>query len=89
MTVIFPPYVLKRMTERGIGVEEVEYALEFGEMIEFYDDRVPPRRLMLGWVNNRPIHVVGEDDPTAKETIAVTAYEPTIESWTDGFTKRK
>ncbi len=47
MIVIFPPYILQRMIERGITVEEVEYALESGEMIEFYDDRTPPRRLML------------------------------------------
>lgn len=77
------------MIECGILVEEVEYALESGEMIEFYDDRTPPRRLMLAWINNRPLHVVGEDDPVAKETTAVTAYEPTLELWTDGFTKRK
>ncbi len=89
MKIIFPPYVLKRMIERGISVEEVRGALEHGEIIEEYPADSPPRYLMLGWSGERPIHVVGEDDRVADETIAVTVYEPDRKLWKSGFRERR
>ena len=68
MTIIFPPYVLKRMIERNINVDDVRDVLENGEIIEEYPADEPPRYLMLGWSGNRPIHVVGEEDPLTGET---------------------
>ncbi len=47
MKIIFPPYVLKRMIERQISVEEVRDVLENGEVIEEYPADEPPRYLML------------------------------------------
>ena len=89
MKIIYPPYVLKRMIERGITVAEVRDVLENGELIEEYKADSPPRYLMLGWSRDRPIHVVGEDDPIEDETIVVTAYEPDIKRWKDGFRERR
>ena len=89
MTIIFPPYVLKRMIERNITVAEVRDVLENGEVIEEYPADEPPRYLMLGWSGARPLHVVGEDDPVTGETIAVTVYEPDAKLWKEGFTKRR
>lgn len=63
MKLVYPPYVLKRMIERGIGVAEARGVLEDGEVIEEYKADTPPRYLMLGWGGQRPIHVVAEDDP--------------------------
>lgn len=37
MKIIYPPYVLKRMIERGITVAEVRDVLENGELIEEYN----------------------------------------------------
>ncbi|MGH9940924.1 MAG: DUF4258 domain-containing protein [Pyrinomonadaceae bacterium] len=54
MKIIFPPYVLKRMIERQISVEEVRDVLENGEVIEEYPADKPPRYLMLGWSGKRP-----------------------------------
>ena len=65
MKIVYPPYVLKRMIERGITVAEVRGVLEGGEVIEEYKADTPPRYLMLGWSGQRPIHVVAEDDPAA------------------------
>jgi len=87
--IIFPPYVLKRMIERNISVDEVRGVLEDGEIIEEYMADEPPRYLMLGWSGARPIHVVGEDDPVTGETTAVTVYEPDITLWKEAFTKRR
>jgi hypothetical protein len=89
MDIIFPPYVLKRMIERGITVTEVRDVLENGEVIEEYLADEPPRYLMLGWSGDRPIHVVGEDDPVAQETTVVTVYEPDSRLWKAGFRERR
>jgi hypothetical protein len=89
MEIIYPPYVLKRMIERGITVADVRDVLENGELIEEYKADSPPRYLMLGWSGKRPIHVVGEDDAVAGETIVVTAYEPDIKRWKASFRERR
>jgi len=89
MKIVYPPYVLKRMIERGITVAEVRGVLQHGELIEEYKADIPPRYLMLGWSGKRPIHVVGEDDPVARETIIVTAYEPDLDRWKAGFRERR
>ena len=89
MKIFYPPYVLKRMIERGITVAEVRDVLENGELIEEYKADSPPRYLMLGWSGKRPIHVVGEDDPITDETTVVTAYEPDIKRWKAGFRERR
>ena len=47
MRIIFPPYVLKRMIERNIAVDDVREVLEHGEVIEEYLADEPPRYLML------------------------------------------
>jgi len=89
MNIIYPPYILKRMIERGITVASVRDVLENGELIEEYKADSPPRYLMLGWSGKRPIHVVGEDDPITDETTVVTAYEPDIKRWKAGFRERR
>ena len=77
------------MIERGITVAAVREVLENGELIEEYKADSPPRYLMLGWSENKPIHVVGEDDPVTDETTVVTAYEPDIKRWKVGFRERR
>jgi hypothetical protein len=77
------------MIERGIKVSEVRDVLERGEVIEEYKADSPPRYLMLGWSGQRPIHVIGEDDPLAGETTVVTTYEPDERRWKAGFRERK
>ena len=89
MKIVFPQYVLKRMIERDISVEEVRAALENGEVIEEYTADAPPRYLVLGWIKGRPLHVVAEDDPLTEETTAVTVYEPDRKLWKNGFRERK
>ena len=89
MKIIFPLYVLKRMIERNISVENVRTVLENGDIIEEYKADVPPRYLVLDWIDGRPLHVVAEDDPLTQETTAVTVYEPNRKNWKHGFRERK
>ena len=89
MKLVFPRYCLKRMIERQIGVDDVRNVLDTGELIERYAADEPPRCLMLGWSDSRPIHVIAEDDPVSGETTVVTAYEPERKLWKAGFKERK
>jgi hypothetical protein len=89
MKIIFPLYVLKRMIERNISVENVRAVLENGDIIEEYKADVPPRYLVFDWIDDRPLHVVAEDDLLTEETTAVTVYEPSRKHWKSGFRKRK
>ena len=89
MKIIFPLYVLRRMIERSISVENVRAVLESGEVIEEYKADVPPRYLMLAWVDDRALHLVAEYDPLTHETTVVTVYEPSRKHWKSGFRERK
>lgn len=89
MRIIFPLYVLKRMIERNISVENVRAVLENGDIIEEYKVDMPPRYLVFDWVDGRPLHVVAEDDSLTEEITAVTVYEPSRKLWKSGFRERK
>ncbi|MGI8668942.1 MAG: DUF4258 domain-containing protein [Aridibacter sp.] len=53
MKIIFPSYVLKRMIERNISVENVRTVLENGDIIEEYKADIPPRYLVFDWISDR------------------------------------
>ncbi len=60
-----------------------------GETIEGYADDTPyPSRLILGWIGQRPIHVVAADNMMDNEIIIITVYEPDKEKWSDNFKRR-
>jgi hypothetical protein len=76
------------MVERDIREEDVAEAVAHGKVIEDYpEDKPYPSRLLLGWVNNRPIHVVSAT--SEHEIIIITVYEPDPAQWAPGFEKRK
>ena len=85
---LFSRHVRKRMLERGITVDEIQAALGASTIVEDYPDETPyPSRLVLGWVESRPLHVA--DDRDGERTIVVTAYEPDPARWEEGWTRRK
>ena len=52
-------HAAQRMLERNISVADVLIAVNSGATIEDYPDDTPfPSRLTLGWVDERPVHVV-------------------------------
>jgi hypothetical protein len=88
--VVFSGHVIRRMFERGIGRDDVLAVIAQGEMIaEYADDKPCPSRLLLGSVGTRPLHVVLASDDAASHCIVVTAYEPTLEHWSEDFRTRK
>jgi hypothetical protein len=78
------------MFERAISAVEVQKALESGETIETYPHDTPyPSRLVLGWSQTRPIHIVVADITAEDTSIVITVYEPDAELWEDNFRRRK
>ncbi len=89
-SVRFRVHALRRMFERGISVEDVEAVLESGEAIESYPEDQPyPSRLLLGWRNARPLHVVAAENWSQNKIIIITAYQPDPVQWEPGFRRRK
>jgi Domain of unknown function (DUF4258) len=87
MALIFTTHALRRMRLHRILVRE---ALRAPVLVEDYpEDGSYPSRLILGWVSNRPIHLVVTDQPVEGHTIVVTVYEPDPEQWEPGFQRRR
>jgi Domain of unknown function (DUF4258) len=81
---IYRVHAVQRMFERGVSTGDVRRVLADGEVIEEY-----PSRLMLAFVNSRPLHVVAADNPLGDETYVITVYEPDLDQWDATFRMRK
>ncbi len=78
------------MFQRGIDDSDVRHVLNGGEEIESYPEDEPYlSRLVLGWVEGRPIHVVAADNDEGDETFVITVYEPSLDLWEPGFKRRR
>jgi hypothetical protein len=87
---VFRSHAIRRMFQRQIGVDAIRGIILVGEVIEDRPGDLPyPSRLMLGFVNGRPIHVVVADDREAGTTIIVTVYEPERSLWQPSFKRRR
>jgi hypothetical protein len=77
------------MFERGISVADVRHIINTGDVIEDYPtDYRFSSRLILGWRDTRPIHVVAADNPATGETLVITFYEPDSTLWDAAFRRR-
>jgi len=86
---VFRVHAIQKMFERSISRGDVHGVTKDGEVIRTYPDDKPfPSRLILGWREGRPLHVVAADDDT-DQTIIITAYEPDPTIWEPGFKKKK
>jgi hypothetical protein len=86
---IFRVHAIQKMFERAISRDDVQHVIENGVVIREYPDDTPfPSRLILGWLEKRPIHVVAADDDD-DQTIIITAYEPDPAIWEPDFKKKK
>jgi hypothetical protein len=86
----FRVHAIQRTFERGVTVADVRAVLATGERMEEYPDDTPyPSRLVLGWCESRPIHVVCSENAPAREVIVVTVYQPDPERWEPDFKRRR
>jgi len=74
------------MFRRDISLEEVKFILNTGEVIrEYKDDKPYPSFLILGFTDNRPLHLLVAQDSDTGICIMVTAYEPDKNLWSTDF----
>ena len=84
-------HVLQKLAERGLQRREVLDVLLSGERIRDYgEDRPFPSALFLGYVSDKPIHVVAACDECSGRVFIITAYEPSLDIFEPDYrTKRK
>lgn len=90
LNIKFRFHALSRMFERNISETDVLEALTTGKIIEDYPTDQPyPSSLRLGFVKNRPLHVVAAEATNEATIVIITVYEPDPTRWEPGFEKRK
>lgn len=89
-TVMTTSHALTKCAEKQIKADDAVNVAKTGEVIREYPDESPfPCYLLLGWVKERPLHVVAALDAAAEQCILVTAYWPDPDLWEADFrTKR-
>lgn len=86
----FSGHVFKRMAERGFSPDSIKSVIESGTVIKEYPDDTPyPSRLMLGFCEGRPVHVVSAYNPADDTEYVITVYEPDNTRWNSDFTERR
>ena len=84
--IIFSSHAIQRMFERGIRPSDLRIVITSGEKIGDYPDDTPyPSCLMLGVVNDRPIHAVIAVEPNTRRCYVVIAYIPDPTLWDADF----
>lgn len=81
-------HAITRMAQRNISISDLKTVVGKGIVIKEYPDDTPyPSKLVLGFLDLRPIHVVYSELET--EILIISAYEPDPEMWESGFARRK
>ena len=90
MNFSFSGHVFKRMAERRFSPEMIKSVIENGTVIKSYPDDTPyPSRLILGFDEQRPVHVVSAYNSENDTEYVITVYEPDTLKWSDDFTERR
>lgn len=80
----------RRMFQRDILEDDVEFILENGSIVERYDEDYPlPSLLLNGRASaDRQLHVVVAVNSSERKLVIITTYEPDSLKWTDSFSRR-
>jgi hypothetical protein len=88
--IVFSRHAVERMFEREISASDVERMLGEGEVIEDYPDDAPfPSAIVLGFVNDSPVHVVAALDSQNERCHVITVYRPDPALWDAKFRRRR
>jgi hypothetical protein len=88
--IIFSGHAVRQMFSRSISKDDILAVIERGQIIaEYPDDKPYPSRLMLGFVNNVPLHVVFAVDKQRQTGIIITVYIPDRRLWSEDFKARR
>ena len=78
------------MFQRGFTPLEVIAVADMGLAIEDYPDDTPyPSKLILGWIDARPVHLVLANNVPENVHVVVAIYEPDASRWGPDFVGRK
>ena len=89
-TINYSRHAFERMFERAITPEVVEKIIAQGEVIANYlDDSPYPSALVLGFDQNRPIHLVLAQNQETGACYVVTVYVPDPSLWSESFKQRR
>jgi hypothetical protein len=89
MKYTFSSHAIQRMFGRNIKKDDVIKVIQTGETIkEYKDDKPLQSRLVLGFVEERAIHVLFALDNGQNQCIIITVYEPSTEIWQSNFKER-
>lgn len=86
----FRIHASKRMFQRAIKQEDVEYVLLHGAIIEEYQDDFPlPSVLINGRIpKGKQLHVVAGINAVESIIVVITTYEPDPNLWSEGYSRR-
>lgn len=88
--IIFSGHAVRQMFHREITKNDIIGVVNKGQVIiDYPDDKPYLSCLMLGFVNNRPIHVVLAIDKENKTGIIITVYIPDSKLWNEDFKSRR
>lgn len=88
--IIFSGHAVRQMFQRTISKDDILAVIRNGEVIVDYpDDKPYPSCLMLGFIQQKPLHVVFALDTENQVGIVVTAYVPDAHLWTEDFKSRR
>ena len=88
--IVFSGHALRRMFDRGLTGNDVKSVLRDGEEIASYPDDTPyPSRIVLGFVEDRAVHVVAAREENARTCYVITVYHPDPELWESDFKRRR
>jgi hypothetical protein len=89
-SILFSGHAIKRMFQRRISKEQVTSILQDGEIIYDYPDDEPyPSKLILGFIDKIPIHVVVAEIVDSNTAIVITAYVPDLSLWEEDYRCRR
>lgn len=84
--ILFSDHIISQMFKRSISTDDVKYVLGFGEIIkEYVSDKPYPSYLILGYINERPLHILVAREEETGTCIMVTTYEPDSRVWSEDF----
>ena len=86
---IYRKHALERILSRNIDPDDVETTVKNGEIINVYPDDKPFKSfLVLGFIKNKPIHVVVSQDNEGN-CIVITTYIPDLKIWKEDYKNKK
>lgn len=80
----------QQMAERNVTPADVVTVVSSGDLIEdtHHAGRPFPTQLWLGWIDQRPLHVVLAVDPSGDKYV-ITVYEPDAIRWDETRPRRR